>query len=62
MTIDECMEQLQRDRALQSGVSHYVRRQIEAVVEAEREICAKIAEDGLSGFEIAEAIRARGQR
>ena len=34
----------------------------ELVIAAEREACAKVAEDGLIGHTIAKAIRARGEQ
>jgi hypothetical protein len=36
--------------------------ELEAAVAAEREACAKVAEDGLIGHTIANAIRARGEK
>ena len=59
----EKLRQLRKDMdSLSASLVYEKHKIIQAAVAAEREECAKVAENGLIGHTIAQAIRARGEK
>jgi hypothetical protein len=63
MTFDQWWKHIFGDKKIPDWIHEtVVRNAYEAAAEAEREACARLAEDGLIGHTIAKAIRARGEK
>jgi len=63
MTFDQWWKHIFGDKKIPDWIHEtVVRHAYEAAARAEREACARLAEDGLIGHTIAKAIRARGEK
>ncbi len=62
--VEDHIKLMQENKALRDQIEIMNKefdKYLDAVIKAEREACAKVAENGLIGHTIAKAIRARGR-